>query len=172
MPKVLNPQRKLPRPDDPERAQAIVDGFRAGASHRNIAAKAGIARITLQHWLRDGQRELVEYQTGQTAELGSYGQLVRQIETSYGAFEDIQLQHLNHGKESGGRGWIPALAHLRSVNPEWSETQRVESTVDVSVTHRLELPGVAERALLEIVQAQLLEEQKLLTLPEATTDTD
>ena len=160
----------MPSPDNPELIAVVAEGFSKGRSLRAIAAKARMARDTLKRWLIEGRRELDVYQAGGMPLLGSYGRFVTLVESSYADFEEQQVEYLDKGKESGGKGWIPALAHLRSVNPEWSETQRVESTVDVSVTHRLELPGVAERALLEIVQAQLLEEQKLLAERVDTTE--
>ena len=165
MPKVLNPDRKLPRPDDPNLIAIAVQGFQRGHSWRHIAARMGIARPTIKDWLRLGHQELEAYNTGQTGELGSYGVFAAQCETAYADFEHKQVEHLDHGKESGGKGWIPALAHLRSVNPEWSETQHVETHSTVDVTHHLALPGGSEQELLTIVQAALLSDQKLLPGP-------
>ena len=151
----LTYRTKAPRPDDPELIAEVVAGKLLGLSNRAIAAKARIGRRTLDHWLNEGQAELVDFEAGRLLELGSLGRFCAQVEMAAADFEVGNVEVINRAKDEGGNKWIPALAHITRRNPsEWAERRQVQieqhSTLTVTV-----LPSLPEQQLLALVQDKL-----------------
>ena len=66
----------------------------------------------------------------------------------------------------------PVIFQLKNRRPgKWQDRKDVKVEQHHDHRHRLELPGTSERELLEIVQAQLLDKQKLLPPPAQTSTT-
>ena len=144
-----------PSPDDPEVVAAIVQGYEHGLSMRATASSARIAQSTLEKWLYAGRDEVAKFDAGQVEELGSHGRLCMEIERAYLSFETNRVSALYLGETQGGKGWIAALAWLRSRNAQWSETQKVESHATHDVNVYVELPAGPEQSLLGILQRHL-----------------
>ena len=77
--------------------------------------------------------------------------------------------HIQDAAASGPKHWPAAMTLLERRVEGFSRNQKVESSVEVTVTHQLTMPDVAMNQLLEIVQTRL--QQKLLT-EQITVDAD
>ena len=160
MPK-LNYRTGMHRPDDPDIITTVTAGFLKGLSIRAIAAQAQIGKTTLMDWLSEGRREIERFSRDGT-ELGSHGRFAAQVENAYAAFESANVDVIERSKHQGGKGFIPALAHLRSRNPaEWVEQRQLSIQQDVRVL-TASLPALAERELLALLKAKVASGRKLL----------
>ena len=142
MPHVLNPEHKLPRPDDPAVVAAICEGYERGLSHKAIAGQLGIARVTLKQWLDFGR---IELEADEPVEPGSLGHLYVQVQRAYASFESRKIDKLEAGKAD----WVAALAHVTRRNPQdWAERRYEHVQQHTTVTYIHELGPGAEQAML------------------------
>ena len=157
MPHVLNAQRKLPRPDDPQILESIYNDMQRGMPLRHAAIRAGISESTAYHWVMDGTTDDGD-PVETDGELGSHGLFVQNIKEADASCVDRELTKW----DAGGKDWPGAATKLERRFPQdFGKNQRIEVESKVTVTHQLTMPDVAMNQLLEIVRTRL--EQKLLT---------
>ena len=148
MPAVLNPQRTLPRPDDPAILATVCAAVRHGHSIRATAALAGIAKTTLVDWLAQGRRDLQQAQQD-GREPGSHARFASRVESAYAEFEAGNLGYIREARSPDAKGWIPAMALLRSRHPEeWVENRAPSILIDRSQQSRKIAVGVVGRLVM------------------------
>ena len=142
MPKVLNPERILPRPDNPELLESVCESQRLGYSQRVTASRAGIGKATLELWLSKGKAEI------DSGEIGSLGLFVGQYESAASDRESILTDAITASVTDKTINFVPALILNKARNPaDWLEARQVNIEANVNVTTVHELGSAAQKAI-------------------------
>ena len=152
-----------PRRLTPDVQQRIIDHISEGNYAETSAILAGIPRRTFQRWMHDGRQDL-----DSGVEASSVARLALDVEK---ARAECVARKVKRVQQAGEKSWQADAWWLeRNMPAMYGRNQRIESTVDVKVTHQLAIPDVAMTQLLEIVQTRL--QQKLLEQRITTDSSD
>ena len=133
MPAVLNPEHKLPRPDNPDILDSIRADLQRGIPLRYAATRAGIHEDTAYHWKTAGKAE-----PGSPA-----GVFVRMLKEADAECVSNQLEEWM----AEGSNWVKHATLLERRFPkDFGRNQQI--TVDATVTYVHELGPGAEAAIL------------------------
>ena len=133
--------------------RAFCEAIANGASPTRSAKALGVARSTIYYQRSIDSVFAAAWEEAQEQDADRYED----------ALDDAAIRMKNIG------GIIFGLKNKRP--GKWQDRKDVKVEQRHDHRHRLELPGTSERELLEIVQAQLLDKQKLLPPPAQTSTT-
>ena len=139
----------IPRYSDPRIIESVCDSIAHGYSIRATAARAAIGKTTLKDWIALGNQELATLHGD--PEPGSAAFFAACVESAYARFEEENVYFVREARSPDAKGWIPAMALLRSRNPEeWVEKHDRDANVNVTVNVlQVNVSSESEAALLQ-----------------------